>query len=73
MNNDSMVTENQIRNDIMSLPPNRRGQLLHWLIEMDQRDWDNELEGDFSGKGPGVALLDQVKEDFRDGRCNRWK
>ena len=73
MTNDSTATESQIRKNIMSLPSNRRGQLLHWLIEMDKHDWDNELEEDFSGKGPGVPLLDQVKEDFRSGRCNRWK
>ena len=30
---------------------------------MDKRDWDHELEGDFPGKGPGMALLDQVKEE----------
>ncbi|MCP4578403.1 MAG: hypothetical protein GY846_19190 [Deltaproteobacteria bacterium] len=71
MDNESTVIENRIRNDIMALPANRRGQLLLWLIEMDKRDWDNELEIDFSGKGSGVAFLDQVKEDFRSGRCNR--
>ncbi len=71
--NDSMATESQIRKGIMSLPSNRRGQLLHWLIEMDKRDWDHELEEDFSGKGQGAKMLDQVKDDFRGGRCNRWK
>jgi hypothetical protein len=69
--NDSMATENQIRKDIMSLPSNRRGQLLYWFIEMDKRDWDHELEEDFSGTGQGAKLLDQVKDDFRTGRCNR--
>ena len=73
MINDPIVTEGQIRKEIMSLPLGRRGQLLQWLIEMDKRDWDHELVEDFSGKGPGVPLLDQVKEDFRGGRCNRWK
>ncbi len=68
-----MATESQIRKKIMSLPPNIRGQLLKWLIEMDKRDWNHELEEDFSGKGPGVPLLNQVKEDFRGGRCNQWK
>jgi len=48
MMNDSAATESQIRKDIMSLPPNRRGQLLHWLIKTDKHDWDNELEEDFS-------------------------
>ena len=71
--NDSIVAENQIRKEIMSLPPNRRGELLCWLIEMDKRDWDRELEEDFSSNGPGVPLLDRVKADFRAGRCNRWE
>jgi len=71
--NDSIIGENQIREEIMSLPPSRRGELLRWLIEMDKRDWDRELEQDFSGDGPGVPLLDKVKADFRAGRCNRWK
>jgi hypothetical protein len=71
--NDSMATETQIRKEIMSLPPKRRAELLHWLIEIDRRDWDHELEQDFSGKGQGMPLLNQVKEDFRAGRCTRWK
>jgi hypothetical protein len=70
---DFMATETQIRKEIMSLPPDRRGQLLQWLIDMDKRDWDRELEEDFSAEGQGVPLLDQVKEDFRAGRCTRWK
>jgi len=73
MVNDSIATETQIRKQIMSLPPDRRGQLLHWLIKMDKRDWDQQLEEDFSGDGPGMTLLHQVKEDFRTGRCERWK
>ena len=71
--NDFMVAENKIRDDIMSLPPNRRGQLLQWLIEMDKNEWDHELEEDFSGNGPGIALLDRVRKDFQDGTCKRWK
>ena len=65
MLNDSMLQEERIREEIMSLPANKRGQLLHWLVEMDKRDWDHELKTDFSGEGPGVPLLDQVKKDFR--------
>ena len=70
---ESMATETQIRKEIMSLPPDKRGQLLRWLIDMDKHDWDRELEADFSGEGQGVPLLNQVKEDFRSGRCERWK
>jgi len=47
--------------------------LLQWLIDMDKRDWDRELEEDFSGQGQGVRLLHQVREDFRAGRCMRWE
>jgi hypothetical protein len=71
--NDSMATESQIRKEIMLLPPDKRGQLLQWLIDMDKRDWDRELEEDFSGEGQGARLLHQVKEHFRAGRCMRWE
>ena len=71
--NDSVATETQIRQEIMSLPSERRGRLLQWLIELDKRDWDHELQKDFSGDGPGLPLLEQVKDDFLAGRCNRWK
>jgi hypothetical protein len=62
-------TEARIREEIMALAPNRRSQLLRWLIEMDRRDWDRQLEEDFSDHGPGAALLNEVQEDFRAGRC----
>ncbi|MCF8037798.1 MAG: hypothetical protein K9K79_00635 [Desulfohalobiaceae bacterium] len=71
--NDSIATETQIKKEIMSLPLDKRGQLLQWLIDMDKRDWDLQLEEDFSGEGEGVSLLHQVKEDFRSGRCERWE
>lgn len=71
--NDSIATETQIKKEIMSLPLDKRGQLLQWLIDMDKRDWDRQLEEDFSGEGEGVSLLHQVKEDFRSGRCERWE
>ena len=71
--NNSTVTESQIRQEIMSLPAKSRSQLLQWLIEMDKRDWDQELEGDFSGNGFGMPLLDQVKKDFERGKCSRWE
>ena len=70
---DSMATETQIRKEIMSLPPDKGGQLLQWLIDMDKRDWDREIEEDFSGQGQGVRLLHQVREDFRAGRCMQWE
>ncbi len=71
--NDSQIKVDRIREDIMSLPPSRRGHLLQWLIEMDKREWDHELEEDFSDNGPGMPLLEQVKKDFRAGRCAQWK
>jgi len=71
--NDFITRETQIKKEIMSLPSDKRGQLLQWLIDMDKRDWDRQLEDDFSGDGAGVSLLHQVKEEFRSGKCDRWK
>jgi len=73
MINDSKNTEARIREDIMALAPSRRSQMLRWLVEMDRRDWDHQLEEDFSDNGPGAALLRQVQADFRAGHCKKWK
>lgn len=73
MNNESNSVEARIQEEIMALAPSRRSQLLRWLIEMDKRDWDRQLEEDFADTGAGAALLREVQEDFQAGRCKPWK
>jgi hypothetical protein len=64
MMENSTVSETRIREEIMSLEPNKRSTLLQWLIQVARQDWDRELMEDFSTEGPGVELLNQVREDF---------
>jgi hypothetical protein len=64
MMENSTVSETRIREEIMSLEPNKRSTLLQWLIQVARQDWDRELMEDFSTEGPGAELLNQVREDF---------
>ena len=73
MINDSTSVEARLQEEIMALAPSRRSRLLRWLIEMDNQDWDRQLEEDFSTNGPGAALLKEVQTDFHAGRCKPWK
>ena len=66
------ATKDQIKEAILALPGNERASLLKWLVEMDRFVWDDEIEEDFSESGAGAALLDEIKKDFKAGRCTRW-
>lgn len=70
---EKLVTIEHIQKAILSLPSDERTSLLDWLLEMDNLIWDGEIERDFSESGPGAALLDKVKEDFKAGRCRKWE
>jgi hypothetical protein len=40
---------------------------LDWLAERDRREWDAQIERDFSPGGAGMNLLDQVGSRVRRG------
>ena len=69
----TLTTENQIKEAILSLPSEERIRLLIWFVQMDRHNWDCEIEEDFSEHGSGAKLLEQIKEDFLSGRCSRWE
>jgi len=66
------ITKEQIQEAILSLSGNERAWLLNWLLEMDKRAWDREIEEDFSEGGAGATLLERIKKDFKAGRCIQW-
>jgi hypothetical protein len=72
MDKEAATTE-QIQAAILSLPGEERASLLKWLLEGDKLMWDHEIERDFSLGGSGALLLDQVKKDYRAGRCLKWE
>ena len=72
-----MITEHlgstkKIQQAILSLPDAERVSILQWLIQMDRKLWDKEIQSDFSKGGPGASLLEQIKDDFRSGICSPW-
>jgi len=44
---------------------------LGWLADRDRRQWDSEIERDFSPDGAGMELLNQVKAQIRRGESVR--
>ena len=67
------ASNDQIKKQILTLSEGERASLLKWMIESERYSWDHEIERDFSESGPGEALLKEVKNDFRAGRCSKWE
>lgn len=55
----------EIQHAIEILPPKQQIALLDWLA--DQREWEGQMERDFSPGGAGMSLLDRVKKQIRNG------
>jgi hypothetical protein len=51
----------ELQRAIEALPAEQQASLAAWLAERDRRQWDLELEQDFSPGGAGMALLDRVR------------
>ncbi|RPJ14915.1 MAG: hypothetical protein EHM30_09565 [Desulfobacteraceae bacterium] len=62
----------QIQEAILSLSDAERISIINWLIQIDRKIWDSEIETDFSENGPGSKLLAQIKKDFKSGCCTTW-
>jgi len=45
---------------------------LGWLADRDRRQWDSEIERDFSPDGAGMELLNQVKAQIRRANPCAW-
>jgi hypothetical protein len=57
----------EIQQAIEALSPEQQMTLLDWLAERDRREWDAQLERDFSPGGAGMNLLDSVRAEVRRG------
>ena len=51
----------EIQHAVETLPAEQQTALLDWLAERDRREWDSQIERDFSPDGAGMDLLNQVK------------
>jgi hypothetical protein len=57
----------ELQHAIEALPAEQQASLAAWLAERDRRQWDLELEQDFSQGGAGMTLLDRVKAQVGRG------
>ena len=57
----------EIQHAIEALPAEQQASLVAWLSQRDRRQWDLELERDFSPGGAGMALLDRVRAQVGRG------
>ena len=57
----------EIQHAIERLSAEQQIALLDWLANRDRRQWDAQVERDFSPGGAGMGLLEQVKAQVRRG------
>jgi hypothetical protein len=57
----------ELQHAIEALPADQQSSLAAWLSERDRRQWDVEIEQDFSPGGAGIALLDRVRAQVGRG------
>jgi hypothetical protein len=62
---------NEIQQAIEALPAEQQASLAAWLSERDRRQWDLELEQDFSPGGEGMPVLDRVRAQVDRGDARR--
>jgi hypothetical protein len=57
----------EIQDAIGALSPKQQMALLDWLAERDRREWDAQIERDFSSGGARASHLERVKAQIRRG------
>jgi hypothetical protein len=62
------MTIEAIKEAIEELPPDAKARLAAWILRQDMKEWDRQIEEDFSPGGRGMALLDEAEADIRKGR-----
>ncbi|HUI43878.1 MAG TPA: hypothetical protein VL523_18100 [Terriglobia bacterium] len=62
------MTIEAIKDAIAELPSDEKTRLAAWLVQQDFKEWDRQIEEDFSAGGRGMALLEEAEADIREGR-----
>lgn len=57
----------EIQHVIETLSTEQQMALLDWLAARDRREWDAQIERDFSPGGAGMDLLGRVRAQVRRG------
>lgn len=62
------MTIQAIKEAIEELPPRAKTRLAAWILRRDRKEWDRQIERDFSPGGRGMALLEVAEADIRKGK-----
>lgn len=62
------MTVEAIKVAIAELPADEKTRLAAWLLKQDLKEWDSQIEEDFSPGGRGMVLLEEAEADVREGR-----
>lgn len=57
----------EIQHAIEDLSKEQQTALAAWLLQREQAEWDAEIERDFAAGGAGVAIVEEIRADIRDG------
>lgn len=63
----------EIQRAIELRPKEQQAALAAWLSARDQAEWNDEMERDFSPGGAGMALLEDMKADAREGKFRPFR
>jgi hypothetical protein len=61
------MTVEKIKEAIVHLSESDRKQLAEWLEELEEEEWDRQMEKDFSPGGRGAHLLEEVDREIQSG------
>jgi hypothetical protein len=67
------MTVDAIKEAISRLPDDERLSLTAWLNEFDYDDWEREMVTDFSARGRGMALVEDIKREVGQGKTVPFK
>ncbi|MDJ0734497.1 MAG: hypothetical protein QNJ47_10575 [Nostocaceae cyanobacterium] len=63
-----MSTIEQIEAAILTLPPEEFQRLRQWILDIDYKRWDEQLEQDIAD-GKLEALAEKAIAEFKGGHC----
>jgi hypothetical protein len=61
------MTVEAIKDAIAHLSDGERKQLGDWFDELEEGDWDRQMEQDFAPGGRGAHLLEKIDHQIVDG------
>lgn len=63
------MTIEAIKEAFEELPADAKARLAAWILRQDRKEWDRQIEEDFSPGGRGMALMEEAEADLRKGRA----